>query len=413
MNLFFKSKAYHLEWLSDDYRSPFANKLWKSILERALINGLVRMSKEVIEEALMFAPSDCLFSKRGRRDLITALISLISVLPGGAEEIVKSILDFHEDSLNKNSGVCRLGKYHDVLHVAAYLVVRYQVKNLQLVSLLLINIFQCEKGFDRIIGPAVLGSKVSHILSSWKPDSESSEEALGIVKYLNYYSNLGKLNFTVGRKHIKKRFLDAPLSSLQETPPLTVAVLANDVKSVETLLQEGVELDLYGLSCPYKAVTQKLSNYARVSFNLQPLCHCSVIENSDYENVYEVKTIHKNLTKEEWLDLLCATSFNLDPSCIMCRCKFEHEIQWPKDNVRILNLILSCMTRKTFLSPEYNHPKLLIDKLIDFNPFSLKHLTRTVIRGRLYENWQLPLGISCLGLPSLLVKYLSLESNEQ
>ena len=79
-----------------------------------------------------------------------------------------------------------LGKFHNVLYVAGKLCFDWQLKNNELVSKILDDMFYCEKTFERIFVGAIFGTRVTHFLSGWKSDFDDREEN---VKALIYFLN--------------------------------------------------------------------------------------------------------------------------------------------------------------------------------------------------------------------------------
>lgn len=419
MGSLIRSHGVVLGWLPSDENSPFAEKLWQGVLEEAATGGEIRISSRVIETTLETSPSDCLFSRKRRRELSDALGSLVPVIPGKEEKLVASIIQFHREALESNSGICRLGKYHDILYVAAYLAEQFRIDDNSLVSQLLKEMFYCEQSFDRLVAPAILGPKVSHILSGWRPDLENESRALFTLEYFALHSNAARLEFRIkGDENQTRRFLDVPLLSLQGTPPLTVATQANEVEAVRLLLRHGAELGLYGVFCPLRASTQRLSNYARSVLDRKS-CECSErtrqsLHKKDYETLKKHSLCSsKTLTPDEWMDILYATAFSWDPSFTMCECERTTSILWPEPSIQILRLLMSCVGKKrVFQNPKFFHPRLFTDGLVTCSPPSLKDLSRLSVRRILHRNWNLPNGTRELGLPPVLINYLNFEKDE-
>lgn len=73
------------------------------------------------------------------------------------ERIVSAALRYHNISMADNGSVCMLGKFHNVLYVAAKLCYDWSLNNNEIVSRLLNDIYYCERNFERIMVGAIFG----------------------------------------------------------------------------------------------------------------------------------------------------------------------------------------------------------------------------------------------------------------
>lgn len=99
------------------------------------------------------------------------------------ERIVRAALRYHNISMAENGLVCKLGKFHNVLYVAAKLCYDWKLDNSELVGNILSDMFYCEKTFERIFVGAIFGTRVTHFLSGWKSDFDDQDENLQALVY--------------------------------------------------------------------------------------------------------------------------------------------------------------------------------------------------------------------------------------
>jgi ankyrin repeat/SOCS box protein 17 len=97
--------------------------------------------------------------------------------------------------MTENYSICILGKFHNVLYIAAKLCYDWQIDNNELVTKILNDIFYCEKSFERIIIGAIFGTRVTHFLSGWKSDFENKEENIKALVYFLDHAVQARLEF--------------------------------------------------------------------------------------------------------------------------------------------------------------------------------------------------------------------------
>lgn len=184
----------------------------------------------------------CLLARYKRRQLVDYLSTVILGSSGadkqdGCRRAVHAALRFHSTSRENNGQICLLGKYHNVLYVAATLCFEWKLEDTEIVEQLLQDIFECEKTFERLFVGAILGTKVTHLISGWKSDFRSREECIEAVKYFLEHATKVRLQFDCSGE--LKNFVDVPMDSYGNVTPLRVATQAGQPDVLEVLLDYG------------------------------------------------------------------------------------------------------------------------------------------------------------------------------
>lgn len=107
----------------------------------------------------------------------------------------------------ENGSVCMLGKFHNVLYVAAKLCYDWQLNNNELVAKILDDMFYCEKTFERIFVGAIFGTRVTHFLSGWKSDFDDREENMLALVYFLDHAVAGRLEYDCQRLSSRRRLV--------------------------------------------------------------------------------------------------------------------------------------------------------------------------------------------------------------
>lgn len=289
------------------------------------------------------------------------------------ERIVMSALRYHNIAMMENGYVCLLGKFHNVLYVAAKLCFDWNLDNNEIVSRLLNDIFYCEKTFERILVGAIFGTRVTHFLSGWKSDFEDREENLRALMYFLRHATLGKLEYRCACSPVKRRFIDVPMESYGQVSPFRVAIQHGSPDILLIMLRYGASVECDKLApTPLEILLSKLSEY-----DARP--------GGQQGNAY------------------------------------------PEHLLLCLRLVLRTVTTGFVKTPEYiaeqsgvfsvsvyeQYPTLVEQKLVPpersgLRPPELRHLCRCRIREALFENWALPHGIQQLQIPESLRSYLDL-----
>ncbi|KAJ9589841.1 hypothetical protein L9F63_027901 [Diploptera punctata] len=325
-----------------------------------------------------------LMARYKRRELVSYLSTVIEGcargedcdVSGGARCAVMAALRYHDASKASNGSVCLMGKYHNIIYVAAKLCFDWKIQDNQIVVQLLNNIYHCERTFERLFIGAIFGTRVTYMISGWKSDFENAEENTDAIKYFLEHATEAKLEYDDMHDGSKTRFIDIPLESYGRAQPIRLAAQFSNKNLLLLLLRYGANVKI---------------NYERDEVTIE--------------------------TPLKQLNALCNANCSLDLSTSIIEC---------------LKILLRAIpTMATFpcstydgrvyvlvdtvfgLDRMYYHSKLIEEGIIPpsrtgFTPPELKHLCRCSIRDILRQNWQLPHGIQKLDIPFSLKEYLDL-----
>ncbi|XP_034937669.1 uncharacterized protein stops [Chelonus insularis] len=321
---------------------------------------------------------DYLVSRHKRRQLVKYISDVINNSAQAenldtsdvCERIVMSALRYHNISMSENGSVCLLGKFHNVLYVAAKLCYDWNLTNNQVVTRLLNDIYYCEKTFERIFVGAIFGIRVTHFLSGWKSDFEDRDENIRALTYFLDHAIKGKLEYKTSSSLIKRRFIDIPMESYGQVLPLRVAIQHGAPDILLVMLRYGASTESDKLApSPLEILLTKIN---------------------EYDFSHEGSVLPKNLIL--CLKILLRT---IPVACI-------------KTPDHIAN---QCGVTQMTLYEQY--PILVERNLVPpersgLTPPELRHLCRCSIRQRLFENWALPHGIKSLCIPTCLQNYLDI-----
>ncbi|XP_043497086.1 uncharacterized protein LOC122520844 [Polistes fuscatus] len=322
----------------------------------------------------------CLASRYKRRELVGYFSDVINSCAEAekldkqdvCERIVESALRYHNITMMENGQVCLLGKFHNVLYVAAKLCFDWKLRNNEIVTRLLNDIFYCEKTFERIFVGAIFGIRVTHFLSGWKSDFEDREENINALIYFMDHAVKGKLEYRCASSTIKSRFIDVPMESYGQVVPLRVAIQHGAPDILMIMLRYGASIESDNLApLPIEILLAKLNEY-------------------DVPSAKEKRNFPKDLVI--CLKLLLRTI--------------------PTANVKTPTHIAA--QSGIFSVAMYEHyPNLVERNLVPpersgLCPPELMHLCRCSIREILFRNWALPHGIQRLQIPQTLRNYLDI-----
>lgn len=302
-------------------------------------------------------PRGSLLSRQKRQEL-TEYFSMVIEACASAEECsisdgcktaVSAAISYHNVSKNENGGVCRMGKFHDVLYLGMKLCFDFRLDDTGIVSELLNAIFGCEKSFERISAGAVFGVKVTHFIAGWKSDFVDQGENVAALLYFAEHASKARLLFG------GHRFLDVPLSSVPSTSVLQVSLQIPRPDLLLLLLQNG----------------------------------CNVFQ-------IEIQAILRNI--------LDAANYSDDR--VLC---FRYLLR----SLLCVDFSPDCDVLNPETGEILGRDRLVVDRVLPAtrcgrNPIELKHMCRFRIRAILWDNWQLPYGIGVLPLPDALRDYLNL-----
>ncbi|XP_030745739.1 uncharacterized protein LOC115874660 isoform X2 [Sitophilus oryzae] len=314
------------------------------------------------------APRNSLYDRRTRKAMVEYINTLIegcSAADDGDTEItcqtaVRTLVRYHQRAKASNGNVCMMGKYHNILYIAVRLCYLWGVKNLDIISELLRDIYSCEYTFERIIIGAIFGTRAPHYIAGWKSDFDDKEDNFrGLIYFLDK-ANKAKLEFPFElKKNETKLFRYLPIESCGKT----------------SMVKLSVQLGL----------PDKLLFFTRFGA----------------------------LTSHEADD---GDSLEFILNRLM---EFNHS--YPYNLVACLQILLRVTTKVTFKNTDKILKDVMMDQyesLIEdgimplsrsgFLPPELKHLCRCKIRECLWNNYNLPHRIHDLPLPDPLRKYIDI-----
>jgi ankyrin repeat/SOCS box protein 17 len=318
-----------------------------------------------------------------RRQLVDCLNTLIEgcVVSENCDEVtavrhaVMAAIRYHENSIRSNGMVCHMDTYHNILYVAAKLCCDWQFNDNETVVRLLNVMYHCEHTFERLFVGAIFGIHVTRLMSGWKSDFDSCAENIAAIEYFLKHATKSKLEYNSGG--VVTRFIDIPMKSYAQSQPLRLAASFAKPEMLLLLLRYGASV-LSDHQTDQVPVAEPLSRF-------QEFCVFSL-------------PLHQTEIPLTCLKILLRA---VPTMAALPNDPFS-------DNVRVV------IGKGDFgVSRRYVHAKLLQEGVIPssrsgLTPPELKHLSRCAIRNVLRENWQLPLGIRSLPIPSSVQDYLDL-----
>lgn len=330
------------------------------------------------EKVFAKLPRGALVSRYKREELSDYLGTVI-VGCVGAEQVtaqeaagraVCAALRYHAATKDANGGVCLKGKFHDILYVVAKLAYDWELRDGHTVARLLRDMHACEGTFERLVVGAIVGTRVSHLLSGWKSEFADREENVQAVEFFMRHADEQRLLFGHGPGAPGRRFADVPMRACGG---LTAAAMALDVGKVDTL-------------------TLLLRHGATIDF-------------PDRESVDESRATPADVLLSKILDF-------------RERCPGE---PYPAEAVACLRVLLRAQPSAADSALLRHCPELVLGlaaadgapllpaSRAGGTPPELKHLSRCAVRRRLLAAGGLPRGIPRLDVPVGLQRYLDLE----
>lgn len=253
-----------------------------------------------------------------------------------------------------------MGKYHNILYVAAKLCFDWQLKDTATVACLLDNMFSCEKTFERIFIGAIFGTTAPFFIAGWKSDFQDQEENVRAMVFFIDHATEGQCEYQYGNNNEPTRFIDVPIESCGKTPPIKIVIQLGRPDILLILLRYGAvvveDAQLSGL----EALLEKLQEFKRV---------------------YPFHLV----------------------ACLKILLRVVITVKLPSFKIKETN------TERDEFDEKF--PTFVEDGLVPASRCGrtspeLKHLCRCVIRYRLWQNFQLPNGIRKLPVPDTLHRYL-------
>lgn len=272
------------------------------------------------------------------------------------------MIRYHEKSVQNNGSVCLMGKYHNVLYVAAKICFDWQLKDTATVTCLLDNMFSCEKTFERLLIGALFGTRAPYFIAGWKSDFNDQEENVRAMVYFLCHSVDGYAEFPYEGQLL--RFIDVPLESCGKVPPYKIALQLGIPDTLLILLRFGAVVGEDAKLSGLEALLDKLQEFNRVY------------------------------------------PYNL----VACLKILLRTIVWVKLSENDATINGANTQRDEFIEkyPTFVEDGLVPPSRCGIEPPELKHLSRCAIRHRLWQNFQLPNGIRKLPLPDTLHSYIDI-----
>lgn len=136
--------------------APFLQRLWPAVLASAGEGNGLSIGAPILETLLSSCARDCLNSRKRRDELSAALTPVIEASDDSAEAaaaLARAALEYHDNHFHSNGGVCKLGKFHNILYVVVSVVVEQGVQDSDTVTQLLQTLHRCEGGAGPPGGP--------------------------------------------------------------------------------------------------------------------------------------------------------------------------------------------------------------------------------------------------------------------
>jgi len=318
-----------------------------------------------------------------RRQLVDCLNSLIKdcVATESCDEVtavrhaVLSAIRYHQNSVQSNGMVCNVDKWHNILYVAAKLCCDWQFNDNATVVRLLNVIYHCEQTFERLFVGAIFGIRVTRLISGWKSDFDSCDESLAAIQYFLKHATKAKLEYNSGGAIA--RFIDIPMKSYAKSQPLRLAAYFAKAEVLLLLLR-------YGASVRAERETDQVPEAETLS-RFQEFCVlCSPLNQTEIP----LTCLKILLRAVPTVAALASDPFS--------------------GNIHVVIGKGDCDVSRICVHPRLLQKSVIPSSRSGLTPPELKHLCRCAIRNVLRDNWQLPLGIRSLPIPSSVQDYLDL-----
>ncbi|XP_034253084.1 uncharacterized protein LOC117652349 [Thrips palmi] len=338
------------------------------------------------EKVFSKLPRGALVSRYKREELCdyfgTVIVGCVGAEQVTAQEAVGrtvcAALRYHAATRDANGNVCLKGKFHDILYVVAKLAYDWELQDSHTVTRLLRDLHACEDTFERLTVGAIVGTRVSHLLSGWKSEFADREENLQALEYFLRHADGQRLVFQAKQgpglgkqaKDRPRRFADV---AMRACGGLTAAAMALDVAKVDTLLLL--------------------------------LRHGATIQFPDRESVDDARATPVDVVLGKLLDF---------------RERFPGE-PFPEETLACLRVLLRVVPSAADSALLRHCPDVILGLAgqdgaplvplcrLGVTPPELKHLSRCAVRHQLHLAWGLPKGIEALSVPHALRRYLDLE----
>ena len=323
------------------------------------------------------------------------LISLSADRQRAAGDVTSALIDHHDQVRRSNGGVCRLGRFHQLLAVAATVAFHWRVADTALVCRLLRAVAECEHTLERLLAAAIFGPRVTYLVSGSKSDLEDRAECLQSAEFLLRHAADGELRITVnpdpaGRRGWERtyRAVDLPLLSYEAVPPLHAAVAQRRPDAVLLLLRLGARLQFL----PVTAARWSDSRHC-------PLFHVCHQLNSEAEQ----HVLTGRPYSEEALLCLRLLLRAAPPTRLRLLTRLTPPSDQPQQSYQQFERLGPAL-HYTIVAQERR-----LAAFVGVPP--LRHLSRCAVRCSLEQLGRLPGGLERLPLPDRLREYLDLADD--
>ncbi|XP_052119974.1 uncharacterized protein LOC113216446 [Frankliniella occidentalis] len=323
------------------------------------------------EKVFSQLPRGALVSRYKRAELSdyfgTVIVGCVGAEHVTAQEAVASAvcaaLRYHAATRDANGGVCLKGKFHDILYVAAKLAYDWELRDGHTVARLLRDLHACEDTFERLVVGAIVGTRVSHLLSGWKSEFADREENLQAVEFFLVHADEQRLVFG-----------DDPRGAPAPGPPGAQGRRFADV-------------------------------HMRVDTLSLLLRHGATVHFPDRECADDSRATPADVLFGKLLDFRERRPGEPFPEeVLLCLRLLLRAVPSAADSA----LLRHCPDVILSLAAPDGSP-LVPPSRLGVTPPELKHLARCTVRRHLYLAWSLPQGIQALNVPHALRRYLDLE----
>ncbi|KAF4526020.1 hypothetical protein B566_EDAN000813 [Ephemera danica] len=299
------------------------------------------------------------YKRRGISDYLSSLVGSGGDTATNCLHAVQSACRIHGEAKAANGTICPLGKFHNVLYIAVKLSFDWQLADSDINAELLNHIYSCERTFERLVIAAILGPRVTRILSGWQADFKDEEESLRALDFFLNHAVHKRLVYPV--LGVESRMIDVPMPAYHDALPAHLACVMDRPVALMLLLRYG----------------------ARVG----------AAEHGSWE------VHHAPLALMQQLIRLGEAVMS--------------ESVISQTGLASVRLLLRALPNAPL--PD-EHLRECADALqLPFTPWSipspLKHLARCAVRRQLGRSWRLPGGVNDLPIPVTLVPYLDLQED--
>jgi ankyrin repeat/SOCS box protein 17 len=301
------------------------------------------------------------YKRRGISDYLSSVVAANSDdIQENCGQAVKAACRIHAEAKEKNGSICPLGKFHNVLYVAAKLSYDWKLTDPKINAILLNQIFSCEQTFERIVIAGILGPFVTRILSGWQADFLDERECLNALDFFLNHSVSEKMSYNVIATHENLFMVNVPMPAYHNALPAHLACVMDRPAALLLLLRYG----------------------ARIGHK----------EHGEWEDGMMSPALMQQILR---LGEAMTRDGIVPENALEC--------------IKIIMRAVPFVALNDETLREY--AELLLPKSRWCNPPELKHMARCAVRKQLCKDSGLPKGIFQLPVPATLYPYLDLQED--